>query len=125
MAATVASIMPVKAPFQPAWQAPTTPARASANRCLALLKAALNYAWREQKVATNDAWQRVELFRDAAYQSMLRRTRQQLHQHIANTLCTSHPEIAGQMPEFVAHHWTEAGDAERAMKLMGRNAFLT
>ena len=59
---------------------------------------------------------RHELLRDAAYQSMLRSTRQQLHQHIANTLCTSHPEIAGQMPEFVAHHWTEAGDAERAIE---------
>jgi class 3 adenylate cyclase/tetratricopeptide (TPR) repeat protein len=59
---------------------------------------------------------RHELLRDAAYQSMLRRTRKQLHQHIANTLCTSHPEIAGQMPEFVAHHWTEAGDAERAIE---------
>lgn len=59
---------------------------------------------------------RHELLRDAAYQSMLRSTRKQLHQHIANTLCTSHPEIAGQMPEFVAHHWTEAGDAERAIE---------
>ena len=59
---------------------------------------------------------RHELLRDAAYQSMLRSTRQQLHQHIANTLCTSHPQIAGQMPEFVAHHWTEAGDAERAIE---------
>ena len=35
----------------------------SANRCLALLKAALNYAWRENKIGSNDAWQRVELFR--------------------------------------------------------------
>jgi integrase len=35
----------------------------SANRCLSLLKAALNYAWREQKVEANDAWQRVKLFR--------------------------------------------------------------
>ena len=59
---------------------------------------------------------RHELLRDAAYQSMLRSTRQQLHQHIANTLCTSHPQIASQMPEFVAHHWTEAGDAERAIE---------
>ena len=59
---------------------------------------------------------RHELLRDAAYQSMLRSTRKQLHQHIANTLCRSHPEIAGQMPEFVAHHWTEAGDAERAIE---------
>jgi len=37
--------------------------QASANRCLGLLKAALNYAWREKKVDSNDAWQRVELFR--------------------------------------------------------------
>ena len=37
--------------------------QASANRCLALLKAALNQAWRDQKVEFNDAWQRVELFR--------------------------------------------------------------
>ena len=59
---------------------------------------------------------RHELLRDAAYQSTLRSTRLQLHKHIANTLCASHPEIAGQMPEFVAHHWTEAGDAERAIE---------
>jgi len=37
--------------------------QASANRCLGLLKAALNLAWREKKVESNDAWQRVELFR--------------------------------------------------------------
>ena len=37
--------------------------QASANRCLSLLKAALNQAWREQKVENNDAWQRVEMFR--------------------------------------------------------------
>ena len=61
-------------------------------------------------------WFRHELLRDAVYQSMLRSTRLQLHKHIANTLCASHPEIAGQRPEFVAHHWTEAGDAERAIE---------
>jgi integrase len=37
--------------------------QASANRCLAIFKAALNQAWRDQKVESNDAWQRVELFR--------------------------------------------------------------
>jgi integrase len=35
----------------------------SANRCLGLLKAALNQAWRDKHVESNDAWQRVELFR--------------------------------------------------------------
>jgi integrase len=40
--------------------------QASANRCLSLLKAALNHAWRNRKktgVESNDAWQRVQLFR--------------------------------------------------------------
>jgi integrase len=37
--------------------------QASANRCLGLLKAALNHAWRDKHVESNDAWQRVELFR--------------------------------------------------------------
>jgi hypothetical protein len=40
--------------------------QASANRCLGLLKAALNLAWREKRVESNDAWQRVELFRGVA-----------------------------------------------------------
>jgi integrase len=34
----------------------------SANRCLAWLKAALNHAWREKKVETNDEWARVQPF---------------------------------------------------------------
>lgn len=34
----------------------------SANRCLAYLKAALNHAWREKKVAANDEWSRVQPF---------------------------------------------------------------
>jgi class 3 adenylate cyclase/tetratricopeptide (TPR) repeat protein len=71
-------------------------------------------------ISASDAAQfiqyRHELLRDAVYQSMLRSTRRQLHKHIANTLCASHPEIAGQRPEFVAHHWTEAGDAEQAIE---------
>jgi hypothetical protein len=36
--------------------------QASANRCLGLLKAALNL-WREKKVESNDAWLRVDLYR--------------------------------------------------------------
>jgi integrase len=37
--------------------------QSSANRCLGLLKAALNLAWKEKKVESNDAWLRVDLFR--------------------------------------------------------------
>jgi integrase len=38
--------------------------RATANRILTVLKAALNHAWREGKVASDDAWRRVAPFRE-------------------------------------------------------------
>jgi integrase len=39
--------------------------RASANRTLTILKAALNRAWRERKITSDDAWRRVEPFEEA------------------------------------------------------------
>jgi integrase len=39
--------------------------RASANRCLSQLKAALNRAWREGHVSSDEAWRRVEPFENA------------------------------------------------------------
>jgi integrase len=39
--------------------------RASANRTLTILKAALNRAWREGKIASDSAWRRVEPFEEA------------------------------------------------------------
>ncbi len=39
--------------------------RASANRTLTVLKAALNRAWREGKIRSDDAWRRVEPFDEA------------------------------------------------------------
>jgi integrase len=39
--------------------------RASANRTLTALKAALNRAWREGKISSDDAWRRVEPFEEA------------------------------------------------------------
>jgi integrase len=41
------------------------PRRATANRVLTILKAALNRAWREGKIASDDAWRRVEPFEEA------------------------------------------------------------
>ena len=38
--------------------------RASANRTLTVLKAALNRAWREGKIPSDDAWRRVEPFEE-------------------------------------------------------------
>ena len=55
------------------------------------------------------------LIQDAAYQSLLKSTRQQYHQRIAQVLVAQFPEIAETQPELVAHHYTEAGLSAQAM----------
>lgn len=54
------------------------------------------------------------LIQDAAYASLLRRTRQQHHRDIAQFLEGRFPEIAKTHPELIAHHYSEANDADRA-----------
>src|SRR5439155_19217002 len=49
------------------------------------------------------------LIQQAAYQSLLRSTRQQVHQRIAQVLEAQFPEIGETQPELLAHHYTEAG----------------
>jgi TOMM system kinase/cyclase fusion protein len=55
------------------------------------------------------------LIQDAAYQSLLRSTRQQYHQRIAQVLEAQFPEAAETQPELLAHHCTEAGLVEPAI----------
>jgi len=55
------------------------------------------------------------LIQDAAYQSLLRSTRQQYHQRIAQVLETQFPETAETQPELLAHHYTAAGLYESAL----------
>jgi predicted ATPase/class 3 adenylate cyclase len=55
------------------------------------------------------------LIQDAAYQSLLKSTRQQYHQRIARVLEAQFPEAAEAAPELLAHHYTEAGQAEQAI----------
>jgi class 3 adenylate cyclase/predicted ATPase len=55
------------------------------------------------------------LIQEAAYQSLLRRTRQQHHQRIAQVLEEHFPETAEMQPELLAHHCTEAGLNEQAV----------
>src|SRR5437870_1015903 len=55
------------------------------------------------------------LIRDAAYESLLKSTRQQYHQRIAQVLEVQFPETAETQPELVAHHYTEAGLTEKAV----------
>jgi predicted ATPase len=49
------------------------------------------------------------LIQDAAYQSLLKSTRQQYHQRIAQVLAERFPKTAETQPELLAHHYTEAG----------------
>ena len=58
------------------------------------------------------------LIQEAAYQSLLKRTRQQYHRQIAQVLETQFPETAETQPELLAHHYTEAGlNAQREAPL--------
>ena len=58
---------------------------------------------------------RHALIQDAAYESQLRSRRQTLHQHIANTLEQSFPDLVANAPELLAHHYSQAGQAEQAI----------
>ncbi len=49
------------------------------------------------------------LIHDAAYHSLLKSTRQQYHQRIAQVLTERFPDVAASEPELVAHHYTEGG----------------
>ena len=52
---------------------------------------------------------------DAAYQSILRRTRQHYHQQVAEIMETRFADLVQTEPELVAHHYTEAGAADQAI----------
>jgi class 3 adenylate cyclase/predicted ATPase len=55
------------------------------------------------------------LIQDAAYESLLKSTRQHYHQRIARVLETQFPETAKTQPELLAHHYTEVGLPEKAV----------
>jgi len=55
------------------------------------------------------------LIQDAAYQSLLKRTRQQYHERAARLLEDRFLEVASTQPELVAHHYTEANCPGRAI----------
>ena len=57
------------------------------------------------------------LLHEAAYNTLLLRTRQELHGLVAKRIEEVRPEIADARPEIVARHYTEAGQAERAAAL--------
>ncbi|MFL5281051.1 MAG: AAA family ATPase [Rhodopila sp.] len=60
------------------------------------------------------------LVQDAAYDSLLKRRRQELHAKIARVIEQRFPNLPTSEPEVLAHHLTEAGRAEAAIPLWQR-----
>jgi len=63
---------------------------------------------------------RHALIQDAAYQSLLKSTRQQYHQRLAQVLEARFPATVETQPELVAQHYTAAGCAEQAVRYWQR-----
>ena len=55
------------------------------------------------------------LVQDAAYSTLLRGRRQELHGRVAAALETHFADLVERQPELLAHHLTSAGDTERAV----------
>jgi class 3 adenylate cyclase len=55
------------------------------------------------------------LVQDAAYSSLLRTTRQELHRRIAEALESLSPELIDSQPELFARHYIEAGLVEKSV----------
>ncbi|MEH2513547.1 class 3 adenylate cyclase/predicted nucleic acid-binding Zn ribbon protein [Nitrobacteraceae bacterium AZCC 1564] len=60
------------------------------------------------------------LIRDAAYATLLRSRRQELHARIAKVVEDRFPETVDLHPEILAHHWSQAGLVEKAAVYAGR-----
>lgn len=60
------------------------------------------------------------LIQDAAYASLLRRSRQELHMRIGRVLEERFPETAIAQPELLAHHYAQAGLIETAIDFWRR-----
>jgi hypothetical protein len=60
------------------------------------------------------------LVQDAAYGTLLRRTRQRLHARIAASLENLSPELMNTQPELFAQHYAEAGLVEKSIAYWGK-----
>ena len=60
------------------------------------------------------------LVQDAAHDSLLRSSRQQLHAQIAQALEIQSPELIETQPELFAQHYAEAGFVEKSVVCWGR-----
>lgn len=60
---------------------------------------------------------RHALFQDAAYHSLLKKTRRRYHLQIAELLQQENPDIGRQHPELIAHHYSHTARTDRAVDL--------
>jgi class 3 adenylate cyclase len=58
---------------------------------------------------------RHALVQTAAYEALLKRRRRELHAEVAEAIESRFAALAASQPEVLARHWSEAGQAERAM----------
>ncbi|WNG37427.1 protein kinase [Archangium violaceum] len=56
------------------------------------------------------------LLQDVAWQALPRGRRREFHRHIAQVLEARFPDVVGAHPEVLAHHYTEAGEFELALR---------
>ncbi len=78
-----------------------------------LVDAEILFARDEPPVATYTF--KHALIQETAYQSLLKRTRQQLHAHVAQVLEERFPERVGTEPEVIARHYDQAGLVAQAV----------
>jgi tetratricopeptide (TPR) repeat protein len=55
------------------------------------------------------------LIRDAAYETLLKSRRKELHGQVARTIDKQFPVLKEAHPEVLAHHWAEAGETAQAI----------
>src|SRR5262249_8790162 len=55
------------------------------------------------------------LIQEAAYQSLVKKRRQQFHQQVAEATEREFAAITATQPELLAHHYTEAGLTDRGL----------
>jgi predicted ATPase len=62
------------------------------------------------------------LIQDAAYENLLKSRRAVIHRRIAEAISETFPIVAAVEPEFLAHHFTQAGIAETAIEWWNKAA---
>ena len=65
-------------------------------------------------------WFRHALVQEAAYQSLPKTRRRELHARIADIVEARFPEIIARQPEWLAHHHAQAGNLPRAHRSAAR-----